>query len=66
MQPQKLVITLKNISLQEVVIPLKKGESFLFNYLKRIDFTRCLTWPAHPEGHTCAGMALRLICAFLQ
>jgi hypothetical protein len=47
-------------SLQKVVIPLKKGIHAFFNYLKRMDFALCPTWPAF------AGMTLRFFRDFLQ
>jgi hypothetical protein len=40
--------------------PLEKGDPCLFNYLKRMDFALCPTWPAF------AGMTLRLFRDFLQ
>lgn len=35
-----------------------------FYYLKGMDFTLCLTWPAYPKGHTFAEMTIRRICDF--
>jgi DNA gyrase/topoisomerase IV subunit B len=40
--------------------PLEEGDPCIFNYLKRMDFTRSLTWSAF------AGMTLRFFRDFLQ
>jgi len=42
------------MSLQHVVIPLKKGIHAFLNHTKKMDFTHSLTWPAF------AGMTLRI------